>query len=73
MVELLSPATLLDLRTLAGTGRIIAGGTDLIVQMRSGRNETHLIDITNIEDAPCRHHPVGRGGALGNGFDHQGC
>ncbi|MCZ7532758.1 MAG: FAD binding domain-containing protein [Acidimicrobiia bacterium] len=52
MVELLSPATLLDLRTLAGTGRIIAGGTDLIVQMRSGRNETHLIDITNIEDAP---------------------
>ncbi len=37
---------------MAGTGPIIAGGTDLIVQMRAGRNETRLIDITNIKDAP---------------------
>ncbi len=52
MTELLSPRSLSELRTVVGTGRIIAGGTDLIVQMQSGRNETHLIDITNIEDAP---------------------
>jgi CO/xanthine dehydrogenase FAD-binding subunit len=52
MVELLSPASLSELRTMAGTGRIIAGGTDLIVQMRAGRNETRLIDVTNIEDLP---------------------
>jgi CO/xanthine dehydrogenase FAD-binding subunit len=52
MVELHSPRSMSELQTVAGTGRIIAGGTDLIVQMRSGRNESRLIDITNIEDAP---------------------
>ncbi len=52
MVELLSPTSLSELQTMAGTGRIIAGGTDLIVQMRAGRKESRLIDVTNIADAP---------------------
>ncbi|MFQ5517027.1 MAG: FAD binding domain-containing protein [Acidimicrobiia bacterium] len=41
-----------DLHRLAGSGSLIAGGTDLLVQMRDGREEAHLIDISNIEDAP---------------------
>lgn len=52
MVQLLSPASVSELRTMSGSGRLIAGGTDLIVQMRAGRREGRLIDITNVEDAP---------------------
>lgn len=52
MVELVSPTSLSELRVLAGTGRIIAGGTDLLVQMRAGHDASHLIDVTNLADAP---------------------
>lgn len=52
MVKLATPRSMSELRRLAGTGRLIAGGTDLLVQMRDGRVEAHLIDISNIMDAP---------------------
>lgn len=51
-VELISPRTLAELRRLVGSGRLIAGGTDLLVQIRAGRGESRLIDLTNVSDAP---------------------
>jgi CO/xanthine dehydrogenase FAD-binding subunit len=51
-VELITPRTKADLRRLAGSGRLIGGGTDLLVQIRAGRHEGRLIDLTNLEDAP---------------------
>lgn len=50
--ELLVPRSLTELRQLAGSGRLIAGGTDLLVQMRAGRYEKRLIDLTNVDDRP---------------------
>lgn len=52
MVDLASPTSLDELRALAGSGRLIAGGTDLLVQMRDGREEASLIDVSNLSDAP---------------------
>lgn len=51
-VELITPRTLAELRRAAGSGRLIAGGTDLLVQIRAGRGESRLIDLTNVGDAP---------------------
>jgi len=50
--ELLVPRSLTELRQVAGSGRLIAGGTDLLVQMRAGRHEDRLIDLTNLIDHP---------------------
>src|SRR5687767_13762333 len=50
--ELLVPRSLTELRQMAGSGRLIAGGTDLLVQMRAGRHEDLLIDLTNLIDRP---------------------
>ncbi len=50
MVELATPTTIEELRALAGSGRLIAGGTDILVQMRDGRDEPSLIDVSNIAD-----------------------
>jgi CO/xanthine dehydrogenase FAD-binding subunit len=41
-----------DLTDLAPTGTLIAGGTDLLVQMRAGRDVDRLIDVSNLEDPP---------------------
>jgi CO/xanthine dehydrogenase FAD-binding subunit len=41
-----------DLKDLAPTGALIAGGTDLLVQMRAGRSVDRLIDVSNLSDAP---------------------
>jgi CO/xanthine dehydrogenase FAD-binding subunit len=52
MAELLTPTSLAELRAVAGEGRIIAGGTDVIVQMRAGRPFPRLIDVSSIRDLP---------------------
>lgn len=51
-IELTSPRTIAELRAAAGLGRFIAGGTDVLVQIRAGRDERRLIDLTNLSDAP---------------------
>jgi CO/xanthine dehydrogenase FAD-binding subunit len=52
MTELLVASTRDDLRDLGPTGKLIAGGTDLLVQMRAGREVGRLIDVSNLSDAP---------------------
>jgi CO/xanthine dehydrogenase FAD-binding subunit len=41
-----------ELKELAPTGTLIAGGTDLLVQIRAGRPEARLIDLSNLADPP---------------------
>jgi CO/xanthine dehydrogenase FAD-binding subunit len=50
--ELVVAASRADLQHLAPTGRLIAGGTDLLVQMRAGRKVQRLIDVSNLSDPP---------------------
>jgi CO/xanthine dehydrogenase FAD-binding subunit len=50
--ELLVARDRAELRELAPTGNLIAGGTDLLVQMRAGRDVSRLIDVSNLSDAP---------------------
>ncbi len=50
MVDLATPTTIAELRALAGSGRLIAGGTDILVQMRDGRDVPTLVDVSNIRD-----------------------
>jgi CO/xanthine dehydrogenase FAD-binding subunit len=52
MIELLQPLTTAELREMVGSGRLIAGGTDLLVQIRAGRPDRRLIDLSNLSDAP---------------------
>ena len=52
MIDLVVPTETRELRELAPTGRIIAGGTDLLVQVRDGRQVPRLIDVTNLGDGP---------------------
>jgi len=52
VTELLVPRFWTELKAVAGTGQLIAGGTDLIVRIRSGRRYDRLIDVTNLADAP---------------------
>lgn len=52
MVALLVPKSLDELRNLVGSGPLISGGTDLLVQMRDGREATRLVDLSNLTDAP---------------------
>jgi CO/xanthine dehydrogenase FAD-binding subunit len=52
VTELVVATTRDELRDLGPTGRLIAGGTDLLVQMRAGREVGRLIDVSNLSDAP---------------------
>ena len=52
MTEFLKPRIVDELRQVALKGRFLAGGTDLLVQMRAGRCEPCLIDLSNLTDAP---------------------
>jgi CO/xanthine dehydrogenase FAD-binding subunit len=52
MTELIVAGSRAELRELGATGRLIAGGTDLLVQMRAGRDLARLIDVSNLSDAP---------------------
>lgn len=52
MTELVVANTRDQLAELAPTGKLIAGGTDLLVQMRAGRKVGRLVDVSNLSDAP---------------------
>jgi CO/xanthine dehydrogenase FAD-binding subunit len=50
--ELTVPASTAELRRMAGSGLLIAGGTDILVQMRAGRDVPRLIDMSSLSDSP---------------------
>lgn len=52
MTELVVARDRAQLRELAPTGRLISGGTDLLVQMRAGREASRLVDVSNLSDPP---------------------
>lgn len=52
MTELVVASDREELMQLASTGPILAGGTDLLVQIRAGRRVPRLIDVTNLSDPP---------------------
>lgn len=52
MTELVVARTREELRDLASTGDLIAGGTDILVRMRAGREVPRLIDVSNLGDGP---------------------
>lgn len=41
-----------ELRELAATGTLIAGGTDILVRTRAGLAVTRLVDVSNLADPP---------------------
>lgn len=52
MTELVVARDREELRDLAPTGTLIAGGTDILVRMRAGREVERLIDVSNLSNGP---------------------
>ena len=52
MTEVLIPDTISELDEMAFRGQLIAGGTDLLVQLRAGASVERFVDVTNLADAP---------------------
>jgi CO/xanthine dehydrogenase FAD-binding subunit len=52
MTELVVAHDRAELLELAPTGTLIAGGTDVLVRMRAGRDVPRLIDVTSLRDPP---------------------
>jgi CO/xanthine dehydrogenase FAD-binding subunit len=52
MTEVLVPRSISELDEMALRGQLIAGGTDVLVQLRSGASIERLVDMTNLADAP---------------------
>ena len=52
MTELVTAWTKADLRELVTTGDLLAGGTDLLVQIQVGRKPARLVDISKLLDGP---------------------
>ena len=52
MTELVAARTVEELRELAPTGDLLAGGTDLLVQIQGGRRVARLIDVSGLLDGP---------------------
>ncbi len=59
MTELVAARTIEELRELASTGDLLAGGTDLLVQIQQGRKRARLIDVSRLLDGPPVVHHVG--------------
>ncbi|MDX3003430.1 FAD binding domain-containing protein [Kribbella solani] len=49
---MISPGSTVELAALPGAGSLLAGGTDVLVQRRDGRDFGTLVDVTNLADAP---------------------
>ncbi|GAA1571772.1 hypothetical protein GCM10009804_30160 [Kribbella hippodromi] len=49
---MISPDSTIELATVSGEGNLLAGGTDVLVQRRDGRDFGTLVDVTNLADAP---------------------
>jgi CO/xanthine dehydrogenase FAD-binding subunit len=52
MTQVLVPGTISELDEMAFRGQLIAGGTDVLVQLRAGASVEQLVDVTNLDDAP---------------------
>jgi CO/xanthine dehydrogenase FAD-binding subunit len=52
VTELVVADDMAELRELAPTGTLIAGGTDVLVRMRAGRIVPRLIDVSRLADGP---------------------
>ena len=52
MTELVAARTTDELRELAPTGELLAGGTDLLVQIQEGHKVARLIDLSRLLDGP---------------------
>ena len=52
MTELVAARTIAELRELAPTGDLLAGGTDLLVRIQEGRKTSRLIDVSRLLDGP---------------------
>jgi len=52
VTEVVKVRTKKDLRELASTGVLMAGGTDLLVQFQLGRKVARLIDVSGLLDGP---------------------
>jgi CO/xanthine dehydrogenase FAD-binding subunit len=50
--DLVVATNVAELKELAPTGTLLAGGTDLLVQIRAGRRVPRLIDVSSLADAP---------------------
>jgi CO/xanthine dehydrogenase FAD-binding subunit len=52
VTELVVARSTAELAETALTGRLIAGGTDILVQIRAGREVPRLVDVSNLSDPP---------------------
>jgi len=52
VTELVAARTIEELRELAPTGDLLAGGTDLLVRIQEGRKVARLIDVSRLLDGP---------------------
>ena len=59
MTEIATAWTKGELRELVSTGDLLAGGTDLLVQLQKGRKLARLVDVSKLLDGP---DPVRRAG-----------
>jgi CO/xanthine dehydrogenase FAD-binding subunit len=52
VTELVAARTIEELRELAPTGDLLAGGTDLLLRIQEGRKVARLIDVSRLLDGP---------------------
>ncbi len=50
--DLITPKSRSELAAVASSGRLLSGGTDLLVRLRGDGGESRLIDVSNLQDGP---------------------